>query len=102
MMQSEEIRDACYMSEWNEYDPSVRKMLFIIMERAKRPVLLTAGKFSYLNIPTLVNVTKCLNEGIFILLIYFLIDFQICIFLFCNSSTSLQQQQRIIKHLTVV
>lgn len=46
------------MSEWTDYDPSIRRMLFIIMERSKRPVRLTAGKFVFLSIPTLVSVNN--------------------------------------------
>ncbi|KAF2885570.1 hypothetical protein ILUMI_20603 [Ignelater luminosus] len=56
-VQSAKIGDACYMSEWINCGPSVRKSLFIIMERAKRPLELTAGGFVSLSLDTLVSVS---------------------------------------------
>ncbi|KAF2886566.1 hypothetical protein ILUMI_19606 [Ignelater luminosus] len=54
---SAKIRSACYMSEWINCGPLVRKSLFIIMERAKRPLILTAGGFVSLSLDTLVSVS---------------------------------------------
>ncbi|KAF2894897.1 hypothetical protein ILUMI_11275, partial [Ignelater luminosus] len=55
ILQSEKIRDACYMSEWTNCGPSVRRTLFIIMERSKRPLRLTAAKFVVLSLSSLLS-----------------------------------------------
>ncbi|KAF2890455.1 hypothetical protein ILUMI_15718, partial [Ignelater luminosus] len=57
-LQSEQIGDACYMSHWVDCGPSVRKTLFIIMERAKRPFRMSAAGFVFLSLDTLVSVFK--------------------------------------------
>ncbi|KAF2881802.1 hypothetical protein ILUMI_24358 [Ignelater luminosus] len=57
-LQSENIRDACYMSQWVNCGPSVRKTLFIIMERSKRPFKLSAAGFVFLSLDTLVSVSE--------------------------------------------
>ncbi|KAF2899187.1 hypothetical protein ILUMI_06990 [Ignelater luminosus] len=57
ILQSMKIREACYMSEWVNCGPSVRKTLFIIMERTKRPLKLYAGGFISLSLDTLVSVS---------------------------------------------
>jgi hypothetical protein len=44
------------MSDWNECDSEIRKSLAIIMERGKRPVILTAGKLFSLTLTTLMTV----------------------------------------------
>lgn len=49
--------DACYMTEWVACGPLVRKTLFLIMERSKRPLILTAGKFIILSLSSLVGVS---------------------------------------------
>ncbi|KAF2897567.1 hypothetical protein ILUMI_08608, partial [Ignelater luminosus] len=54
-LQSEKIRDACYMSRWFECGSTVRKTLFIIMERTKRPFRLSAANFVFLSLDTLVS-----------------------------------------------
>ncbi|KAF2899209.1 hypothetical protein ILUMI_06966, partial [Ignelater luminosus] len=57
-LESEKIRDACYMSRWFECGPPVRKTLFIIMEKTKRPFRLSAANFVFLSLDTLISVFK--------------------------------------------
>nr|WKF45105.1 odorant receptor 47 [Podabrus annulatus] len=57
-LQSEMIRDACYMSSWIACGSSVRKTLYIIMERSKRPFYLTTGKFSNISLDLFVTFLK--------------------------------------------
>uniref|UniRef100_A0AAR5PUH7 Odorant receptor n=1 Tax=Dendroctonus ponderosae TaxID=77166 RepID=A0AAR5PUH7_DENPD len=56
MLHSAAIRDACYESDWIHSCPQVRKMLLMIMERSKRPLYLTAGKFSILSLNSFTSV----------------------------------------------
>lgn len=58
LLQSEKLRDACYMSDWINCGMSVRKTLFIIMERTKRPLQLSAANFIVLSLDTLVSVSQ--------------------------------------------
>ncbi|KAF2879358.1 hypothetical protein ILUMI_26805 [Ignelater luminosus] len=57
IIQSLKIRDACYMSGWNMCGTEIRKSLLIIMERSKRPLSLTAAKFTTLSRAALVVVS---------------------------------------------
>ncbi|XP_063919464.1 odorant receptor 94b-like [Zophobas morio] len=54
----EKIMKAIYMSPWHEYDVKTRKMLIIVMERSKSPVILTAGKIIQLTYQTFISVLK--------------------------------------------
>lgn len=58
MFQSQKIMQACYDSDWLDYDKSMKKTLLLIMERAKRPVALTAGKFATLSLTSFVAVIR--------------------------------------------
>ncbi|KAF2899184.1 hypothetical protein ILUMI_06987 [Ignelater luminosus] len=53
---SEKVLLACYMSQWVHCGPLVCKSLSIIMERAKRPMILYAGGFVTLSLETLVSL----------------------------------------------
>jgi hypothetical protein len=44
------------MGNWYEYDLSSRKALLILMERSKRPVVITAGKILNLSLETFTTV----------------------------------------------
>ncbi|XP_050306279.1 odorant receptor Or2-like [Anthonomus grandis grandis] len=56
IINSTAIRDACYESDWVDYSVRVRKILLIIMERGKKPLYLTAGKFSILSLASFTSV----------------------------------------------
>lgn len=58
MFESGGIVEACYMSNWQEADPKYKKVLIIMMERSKRVIFLTAGKFFILSLTTLVMIVK--------------------------------------------
>ncbi|XP_049821496.1 odorant receptor 30a-like [Aethina tumida] len=58
MTSSSEITTACYMSNWLNFSVKVRKMLILIMERAKRPLIITAGRYFILNLATLMAILK--------------------------------------------
>ncbi|KAF2904110.1 hypothetical protein ILUMI_02063, partial [Ignelater luminosus] len=50
IVKSLKIKDACYMSQWYAIDTKVCKYLFIMMERSKRPLRITAIKISTLSL----------------------------------------------------
>lgn len=54
--QSEKLLQACYECNWYEYEINIRKLIFIIMERAKRPLKLTAAKFATLSLQSFATV----------------------------------------------
>ncbi|KAJ3658558.1 hypothetical protein Zmor_010291 [Zophobas morio] len=50
--------NAICMGPWYQYDVKIRKMLLIIMERSKRPMILTAGAVINVTLETFVWVLK--------------------------------------------
>ncbi|XP_048521725.1 odorant receptor 49b [Dendroctonus ponderosae] len=56
ILQSLLTREACYEFDWINADLQVKNMLLIIMERSKRPLHLTAGKFSILSLDSFTSV----------------------------------------------
>lgn len=58
MLTSANIRDAAYNLGWCDCGPKVSSYLFIIMERSKRPAMLTAGKYAQLSLRALAQVRK--------------------------------------------
>ncbi|KAJ3658561.1 hypothetical protein Zmor_010294 [Zophobas morio] len=50
--------NAIYMGSWYRYDVRIRKILLIMMERSKRPMLLTAGAVVNVTLETFVSVLK--------------------------------------------
>lgn len=61
LLQSSDTKRACYESDWIDCEVKVRKILIIITERSKRPLFLTAGKFSVLSLNSFTTVC---NENI--------------------------------------
>ncbi|KAJ3666144.1 hypothetical protein Zmor_001598 [Zophobas morio] len=58
MYKSMGLSEACYMSDWNMCNSEICTSLYIIMERGKRPLVLTAGKLFSLTLTTLMTVLK--------------------------------------------
>ncbi|KAG5874081.1 hypothetical protein JTB14_033430 [Gonioctena quinquepunctata] len=58
MLKSNTIINAIYMSEWYTYDRKSKKALLILMERAKRPMIVTAGKILDLSLGTFMMIIK--------------------------------------------
>lgn len=54
------------MSEWYTYDEKSKKALLTLMERAKRPIRVTAGKLLDLSLTTFVMVCKPNQKNIYI------------------------------------
>lgn len=50
------LNEAIYLSRWYEYDVKCRKSLIILMERSKRPMVVTAGKITTVTIATFMEV----------------------------------------------
>ncbi|KAJ3658557.1 hypothetical protein Zmor_010291 [Zophobas morio] len=50
--------NAVYMGPWYRYDVKIRKILLTIMERSKRPMILTAGAVIPVTLDTFVSVLK--------------------------------------------
>jgi hypothetical protein len=50
--QSNGLTTAVYMSRWYEYDIKSRKALIILMERSKKPIVITVGKVVELSLAT--------------------------------------------------
>jgi hypothetical protein len=57
--QSNNLASAVYMGKWYEYDIKSRKALIILMERSKKPIIITAGKMLDLSLVTFTTV--CCN-----------------------------------------
>ncbi|XP_044259103.1 odorant receptor Or1-like [Tribolium madens] len=55
---SDSIGQAFYMSNWYESDVKVRKNICIFLERAKKPVILTAWKFVTLSLTTFTTILR--------------------------------------------
>ncbi|XP_065165890.1 odorant receptor Or2-like isoform X2 [Atheta coriaria] len=58
MQKSQDLRDACYMSDWYKSNKMVAKNMLLIMERAKRPTVITAGKLSVCNLVTYAGLIR--------------------------------------------
>ncbi|KAF7286861.1 hypothetical protein GWI33_003915 [Rhynchophorus ferrugineus] len=58
MTESSDIGQALYLSNWYMSDLSIRKELLILMERVKRPIILTAGKLFPLTLSTLTMIFR--------------------------------------------
>nr|XP_022909840.1 odorant receptor 67c-like [Onthophagus taurus] len=58
IIKSVEIGGACYLSKWYMCDNRVRKLLFITMERSKRPLEITACKFTNLSLITFSTIIR--------------------------------------------
>ncbi|CAH1381872.1 unnamed protein product [Tenebrio molitor] len=58
MTTSDQIGRFVYMSNWYESDLPIRKNLTIFLERTKKPVILTAGKFVALSLTTLTAILR--------------------------------------------
>ncbi|KAJ3658571.1 hypothetical protein Zmor_010304 [Zophobas morio] len=56
--ESNDLKTAIYMGPWYKCDIKIRKILLIIMERAKRPMLITAGKVVDVTVRTFLSVLK--------------------------------------------
>uniref|UniRef100_A0A6P7H7V1 Uncharacterized protein LOC114348253 n=1 Tax=Diabrotica virgifera virgifera TaxID=50390 RepID=A0A6P7H7V1_DIAVI len=42
MVKSQEVAQACYLSEWHTFDIRIQKTLLVILTRSTKPVVLTA------------------------------------------------------------
>nr|WLK66398.1 odorant receptor 41a [Holotrichia parallela] len=56
--QSLGVTDSCYASEWYTCSTSTKKMIFVIMEKAKNPATLRAKPFFQLSLETFVMVLR--------------------------------------------
>ncbi|KAJ3658584.1 hypothetical protein Zmor_010315 [Zophobas morio] len=56
--ENNDLINAIYMGPWYKYNVEIRKNLLIIMERSKRPLLITAGKVVDVTVRTFVSVLK--------------------------------------------
>ncbi|XP_019771075.2 odorant receptor Or2 [Dendroctonus ponderosae] len=57
-VESLEVINSCYLSHWEERGPAVRKTLFMLMERAKRPLEIKAVRFFTLSFDTFIVILK--------------------------------------------
>ncbi|KAJ8943465.1 hypothetical protein NQ314_009747 [Rhamnusium bicolor] len=55
---SNTITTAIYMSEWYNFDQKSKKALITLMERAKRPMMVTAGKILDLSLATFTMIIR--------------------------------------------
>jgi hypothetical protein len=49
------------MSKWYDYTPQSKKALLILMERCKRPIIITAGKVLEVSLETFILVKHFKN-----------------------------------------
>ncbi|XP_063905039.1 uncharacterized protein LOC135124071 [Zophobas morio] len=57
-LENNSLINAICMGPWYRYDAKIRKLLLIIMERSKRPMILTAGAVVNVTLETFVSVLK--------------------------------------------
>ncbi|XP_076268581.1 odorant receptor 4-like [Rhynchophorus ferrugineus] len=57
-LQSMEIHQSCYFSKWYDRGSAVKKILFILMERTKRPLQMKGCNFIALSATTFVSILK--------------------------------------------
>lgn len=55
---SQELCEACYFADWYKSNKAVNKTLMLIMERAKRPSVITAGKLSVCSLVTYTGLMR--------------------------------------------
>ncbi|RZB38747.1 7tm 6 domain containing protein, partial [Asbolus verrucosus] len=46
------LMDSIYLGQWYEYDTVSKKTLLVLMERSKKPMIVTAGKIINLSLET--------------------------------------------------
>nr|XP_015839868.1 PREDICTED: odorant receptor 46a, isoform A-like [Tribolium castaneum] len=56
--ESNSLNDAVYMGNWYKYDIKSRKTLLILMERSKKPCIVTAGKVLDLSLVTFTTILR--------------------------------------------
>ncbi|XP_063912174.1 odorant receptor Or1-like [Zophobas morio] len=56
--ESNSLTDAIYMGEWYTYDIKARRSLITLMERSKRPMVVTAGKILDLSLVTFTTIIR--------------------------------------------
>ncbi|KAJ8937116.1 hypothetical protein NQ318_012974, partial [Aromia moschata] len=55
---SSSIRNAIYMSDWYNFDEKSKQAIMIVMERAERPMVVTAGKIIDLSLETFTTILR--------------------------------------------
>ncbi|CAG9761587.1 unnamed protein product [Ceutorhynchus assimilis] len=56
--ESEDITTSCYMSPWYKRSTATKKILFLLMERSKRPMKISGLKFFVLKFNTFISILK--------------------------------------------
>ncbi|XP_044258924.1 odorant receptor 94b-like [Tribolium madens] len=56
--ESNSLNDAVYMGNWYKYDVKSRKSLIILMERTKKPSIVSAGKVLHLSLVTFTTILQ--------------------------------------------
>lgn len=57
LLQSRELAEAAYNSEWYDFSAKFSRNIILIMARSKRPIEVTAGKFFALSLSTFTGVS---------------------------------------------
>ncbi|XP_060530138.1 uncharacterized protein LOC132704277 isoform X2 [Cylas formicarius] len=63
-LQSMAIADAIYDSNWYNQDEEAKRILFMMMMRAKKPLHMTRGPFDEMTLQSAVTVTFCQTKGV--------------------------------------
>nr|QBB72962.1 odorant receptor [Protaetia brevitarsis] len=58
MLKSVQIGEACYFSQWYTCTADVKRSIFIIMEKSRRPLAITALKFTTLSLETFAAIIR--------------------------------------------
>ncbi|XP_068909659.1 odorant receptor Or1-like [Tenebrio molitor] len=56
--ESNTVTDAIYMGKWYNYDMTCKKALIVLMERSKRPMVVTAGKILDLSLISFTTILR--------------------------------------------
>ncbi|KAF5271728.1 hypothetical protein FQA39_LY08051 [Lamprigera yunnana] len=68
ILKSIQVGEACYQFDWYTVGKSARIYLFIMMERSKRPLIITTMKFSNLSINSYKSILQWCYSGLMLLL----------------------------------
>ncbi|XP_063912011.1 odorant receptor Or1-like [Zophobas morio] len=56
--ESNTLTNAIYTAKWYDYDPRSKKALIILMERSKKPIVVTAGRILDLSLDTFIKILR--------------------------------------------
>lgn len=90
LLQSTKIIESCYLSEWYQLSKTSQKSLMLLMERAKRPLVIELYSLIYISLDTLAVVRPVMYLKQYLLNIKYILDNQVGVFSCCFNKGKLQ------------